>query len=565
MTSEHFFKEATALHQQRRLLEAEQRYREFLQSAPSHPEALRLLGWLHLQRGQPLEAAKLLRKSLKHNPQSPAAHSNLAQAMQSLGQHVAAIPHFDYALTCTPEDSSLRKQRFTSAWRALYAVVLQCDWQNYDRLQRIVKQEVMAEDDTNWVVGEVILANPAFNNHLIMELAKRHALHVTHDIKNSNFGNFAYKLPGRKLRIGYVGPDFFQQATAYLLTGVIEAHDRKHFEIFAYDHGSSAPSPMRTRCELAYDHMICIHDLSDDEAAQRIHADGIDILLSVSCPNKARLGIFARRPSAIQVHYLYFPATSGMPFFDFIVADDYIIPPEHEEFYTEKVLRLADCYQPNDSARPIAKDSLRLAFGISDESIVLANMGQAYKITPDIFDVWCKLLRADPRRILWLLSDDPIVKNNLRREATARGVEHGRLIFASLANTETHLARLRCSDIILDTFPYGGHTLTSDALWAGTPVVTMNGTTFASRVAGSLLRSVGLTKLIATTTDSYFSIADTLARSPDERLQLRQFLDDNRHQFDLFNSAKYAKKLEGMYVRVIQQRWKNWEFGQPVF
>ncbi len=185
-------------------MDAEQRYREILQRSPRHAKALRLLGWLHLQRGQPAQAVRAIRESLALKPDSPATHANLALALQALGQHGNAIPHFDHALMWTPDNLALRKQRFVSAWQALCTAVTRCDWWNYDRLQRLIKQEVMTDEESHWVVSETILASPVFNNHLILELARRHALKIACSIKESNAGCFTYHPPGRRLRIGCV-------------------------------------------------------------------------------------------------------------------------------------------------------------------------------------------------------------------------------------------------------------------------------------------------------------------------------------------------------------------------
>ena len=349
---------------------------------------------------------------------------------------------------------------------------------------------------------------------------------------------------GSRIRLGFVGCDFYEQATSYLMVGFIEAMDRSCFELFAYDTGPEPPNtPFRQRVVNAYDHMTSLHHLTDVQAADRIHQDRINVLFSIKDPASARLGIFVRRPAPVQIHYLYYPATSGMPFFDYILADDIVIPKGHEHFYSEKVLRMEGCYQPNDASRPLAQATTRSQWGLPEDAIVLANFSQTYKITPQMFSLWCQLLQQDNKRILWLLCEKPQIQQRLRQEASHCGVDPRRIFFTSHLPTQQHLNRIRQADLVIDTYPYGGHTLTSDALWAGTPVVAMMGETFASRVADSLLMSVGVGDMVAYTAMQYVKTANALANQP-ERLEIcRHWLDYGRRMFRLFDKRNYACRL----------------------
>jgi predicted O-linked N-acetylglucosamine transferase (SPINDLY family) len=239
---------------------------------------------------------------------------------------------------------------------------------------------------------------------------------------------------------------------------------------------------------------------------------------------------------------------------DYIIADGVVIPPELEEFYSERVLRLPDCYQPNDRKRPLPPAPPRAEAGLPEDGIVFCSFNNAYKLTPDMFDTWCGLLRDVDGSVLWVLSGNTDANANLRREAKARGVDPDRLVFAGRTGLADHLARFRCADLFLDTFPCTAHTTASDALWCGVPVVTRLGETFASRVAASILHAAGLPQLVAHSADDYADIARRLATSPDELAALKAHLEDVRLTCPLFDSARYTRNLEDLYLSVLPQQ-----------
>lgn len=489
-----------------------------------------------------------LEQAARLAPELAAAQLHLAQALQLARQHARAIRHYDRAEELGVADPQLDLQRYLCA---VEAVPHKCDWRQYDRIQRLARASILA--DGPWLVGEAALKSPCFGNAVLLKAAQRFAKSVTARLPQA--APFQHRPPSGKIRLGFVGADFGNTATAVLMTGFVEALDRGRFEAHAYDHGAAAPaSAFRARIERAYDRLVPIANLSDEDAAALIHRDGIDVLFSIKDPPHARLGVFARRPAPIQVHYLYYPGTSGLPFFDHIVADAVVIPPGAESAYSEKVLRLPGCYQPNDRQRPRARDSAAAEWGLPEGAVVLANFSHASKYTPDIFDLWCALLRNDPRRLLWLLCEDAEVQARLRREARARNLAPERLRFAAPLPAQQHLDRLRHADLVLDTFPYGGHTLTSDALWAGTPVLTLCGETFASRVAASLLSEVGLGQLVAGSELQYLEKAEALLGNPPQLRAWRDHLDQGRERFALFDAAAYARKFEAMVLELLGER-----------
>jgi protein O-GlcNAc transferase len=523
-----------------------------LEADPESVEAMHLAGLASVQTGQPEAAVYWLQQVLRRQPENAHAHWRLGKALQQSCAHQAAFANLDDAHALGIDAAPLLLDRFNAACQALEHALETCSWRYLARYQQIVREALL---DTRWMVGEITLACPGFTNAMLSRATGNHARQVLAGLA----GVEAYYPPGvrpsrgqdRKLRLGFVGDDFFEQATAYLMTSFIEQLDRQRFECWAYETGDARPAtPFRQRVVAAFDQFVNIKAHTDEAAARRIHYDRIDILVSLKNPASARLGVFARRPAPIQLHYLYYPGTSGMPFFDYIVADEFVVPPAQERNYSEQVLRLPGCYQPNDARRPLAADSSHAQWRLPDNAIILANFGQAYKITPAVFDLWCLLLRSDERRILWLLWDNAVAAANLRREAQARGVDPGRLHFAEKAPISVHLARLRRADLVLDTYPYGGHTLTSDALWAATPVVTLCGETFASRVAGSLLMDVGLPQLVGQDEADYVAIAEHHLSDPAARAQIRRHLDAGRDSFALFDASLYAKRFGDAMVQL---------------
>jgi predicted O-linked N-acetylglucosamine transferase (SPINDLY family) len=286
------------------------------------------------------------------------------------------------------------------------------------------------------------------------------------------------------------------------------------------------------------------------DAARRIAEDEVDILVDLKGHTQhARTHILALRPAPIQVNYLGYPGTMAAPFMDYILVDDFVVPADQQPFFTEKLVHLPGCYQVNDSKRPIAATTpTRAECGLPEAGFVFCCFNSCFKISPPIFEVWMRLLTAVPESILWLFEDNPIACDNLRNEAQSRGVPPQRLVFAPRRSLPDHLARYRLADLFLDTVPYNAHTTTSDALWVGCPVLTMAGKTFASRVAGSLLRSVGLPELMTMSLEEYEAMALRLAREPELLASLRHLLEANRKTCDLFNGEKFARHVERAYA-----------------
>jgi predicted O-linked N-acetylglucosamine transferase (SPINDLY family) len=359
-----------------------------------------------------------------------------------------------------------------------------------------------------------------------------------------------------KIRIGYLSADFREQATAYLTVGLFERHDRDKFEIFAFDNGGGDGSAIRARLENAFDRMIDISHLPDHLAAERIRAEEIDILVNLNGYFGAhRTGIFARRPAPVQVNFLGFPATLGTSYMDYIVADRIVIPEDERHHYSEHVVWLPDCYQVNDSKRPIADDApTRAESGLPDKAFTFCNFNQSYKITPAMFALWMRILQQVPDSVFWLLDDIPEFRENLRRAAEGHGVAASRLVFAPRVAVDKHLARLKLADLFLDSLPYNAHTTASDALWAGVPLLTCRGATFPGRVAASMLGAAGLPELVTETLEAYEQLAVTLAVDGAQLGAMRQRLQQNRLNCALFDTDRFRRHIEAAYATM----WDIW-------
>jgi predicted O-linked N-acetylglucosamine transferase (SPINDLY family) len=336
---------------------------------------------------------------------------------------------------------------------------------------------------------------------------------------------------------------------------LFELHNRERFRISAYSYGPDDGSTMQKRVKNAFDEFVDIRDDSIEQTAKRIYANQVDILVDLKGYTMLnRAGILALRPAPIQVNYLGYPGTMGADFVDYLIADSFIIPPEYIDNYTEKVVWLPGCYQPNDRSRPRLAAPTRPECGLPEQEFVFCCLNAAYKITPSVFDVWCRLVLAVPGSILWLWANNPFVEKNLRLEAASRGISAERLVMAPKLNPEQHLARLQCADLFLDTTPVNAHTTCSDALWMGLPVITCVGETFPSRVAGSLLTAIGLPELITTNLEDYFKLALELATDENRRKQLRARLIENRDTSPLFDTERFTGNLEDAYNSMWEAR-----------
>jgi predicted O-linked N-acetylglucosamine transferase (SPINDLY family) len=576
-----------ALKAQRRLAEAIGSYREALRLHPNFPDALNNLGNVLQELEQVDEAVALYRRALVLRPDFAEAHNNLGNALQELGKLEEAVAAFERALALDPAHAkaqfnlalTLQEQNRPVEAADAYTRALSIRPDYADARARLINLRLQMCD---WpgLTAELAALKPQFSGRnagdidpflliSIPGVSAREHLQVAKAYARQRFGAFADRrltLAPRpeatsKLRIGYLSADFHTHATSHLLAETIELHDQSRFEIVGYSLGPDDRSPMRQRVKAAFDRFHDFRKLSFEDAAARIRDEQIDILVDLKgYTGSARPEILALRPAPIQVSFLGYPSTMGADFIDYLIADPVVCPPAQADAYSERLAYLPDCYQPNDRMRRIAdRVPSRAECSLPEGGLVFCSFNANYKITPDLFGLWMDLLREVPGSVLWLLEGHPATVANLRREASARGILAERLVFAPKLPIPEHLARHALADLFLDTLPYGAHTTASDALWAGLPVLTCAGDTFAGRVGASLVRAAGLPELAVASFDDYRRVALRLAAHRDELTELRLRLNRNRLSCALFDSPRFTRNLEALYTAM----WRHRATGQP--
>jgi protein O-GlcNAc transferase len=555
---------------QGRLVEAMPLLERALAISPDNPAALTNLGFALTDLGRREEAIRLLRHAIALDPELAEAHDGLGRALLHSGDAAAACESLQHALTLKPTlldaylplaTALLILQRLPEALALIERVLVArpedsdalgealncriklCDWEGAEQILRRIRRLPLGTSQTTPFVLLGVSDDP--EEHLQAARSR------TATIMRHRTSALA-PVPARqhdKIRVAYVSRDFFTHATSFLIAELFELHDRSAFEIFGVSFGPDDGSPLRHRVLAALDTCLDARQRSDLEVATWLREHEIDIAVDLKGYTAfARPGIFALRPAPIQVSYLGYPGTMAAPFIDYLIADPFVIPEAEQRHYSEKIAYLPNSYQVNDRRRPISgRTPTRAEMGLPEEGFVFCCFNNNWKINAPVFDVWMRLLAGVPGSVLWLLEDNRWAMENLRRRAGMRGIAPERLVVCGRAGNEVHLARHRLADLFLDTFPYNAHTTASDALWAGLPVLTYSGRTFASRAAGSLLRAVGLPELVTTSLEDYESLALHLARESGRLKSLRAGLVRNRENLALFDTPVFCRHLEDVY------------------
>lgn len=356
------------------------------------------------------------------------------------------------------------------------------------------------------------------------------------------------------IRIGYLSCDFHQHATSVLMAELLERRDSARFEVYLYSHSVDDGSAIGQRVRAACEHFVDVTHASNAEIARRMRADDIDIAIDLKGHTRgSRFELLAYRPARVQAAYLGYPATTGAEFIDYMIGDPVVTPLAHAANYSEHIAQLPHSYQPNDRQRALPPAPSRASLGLPDDAAVLCCFNQVYKISPHMLDLWAAILAQAPRAVLWMLAWNPHAQANLTRELQARGVGPERVFWAPKQNLAQHIARLRAADLFLDTWPCNAHTTASEALWAGVPVLTVPGPTFASRVAASLVAACGLPDLAAPDEASYIALAAALANEPATLAGLKQHLESQRLALPLFDTDRYVRDYEALLVRMFER------------
>lgn len=547
----------------------------FLQHRPSDPDLHAKLGDVLARGGRPGEAIAAYERALALAPMQADLHAEIGKAWHGLGDMAKAEAHLARAVALAPDNAPLltdygivleeagrRRDAIAALERAsmldpeddfiaarLYGTRMQiCDWTdlagNASRIATLGTGE-MAVSPFAMITAET---DPARQLQRTRCYARKFAA-----IRPAPL--VVPRAADGRIRIGYFSADYHQHATMLLLAGVLRQHDRTRFSVTAYSFGPDADDPVRHALLGDVERFVDVRGLDNAAVVAMARADGLDIAVDLKGYTRHnRAELFAYRLAPVQVNWLGFPGTCGTEFHDYLLGDSVLTPPEAQPHYSEQLIRMPFSYQCNDDRRPIADWSpTRADLGLPELGFVFCCFNNLYKITPDIFAIWLRLLGEVPGSVLWLLHSNAEAEANLRAAAEAAGLDAARLIFAAHEPNPRHLARMAMADLFLDTFPCNAHTTASDALWAGLPLLTLLGETFPARVAASLLQACGLSELVTATPQDYEALALALARDPARLAALRAKLAAGRGTAPLFDTRRFTRDLETAYTMAVQR------------
>src|SRR5262245_25186068 len=557
--------------------EAAKHYRQILQAEPDHVNARNNYAASLLKTEQYDDAITQYNELIAANPNVAEAYVNRGIALQNLKRFDEALADYDRAITLKPnyaeaylnrgnvlkwvghadeayasyDKAVMLRPDLAEAYNARMSL---SDWRNFNS----TRTEIMALAKRNPTEFPfAILAISSFPQDQL-ECGRTYC-RVRFPAAAPMYASEPYRHD--RIRVGYVSADIREHPVAQLVVGMFECHDRSRFDVTCISISHDDQSALRERLKGAFEHFVDGSALSDDELAARIRNAEIDILVDMNgFTHYSRTAVFARRPAPVQVNYLGYPGSMGAEFIDYIIADRTIIPPSHRAYYAEKVVSMPDTYQSNDGKRVISdKIPTRADAGLPEAGFVFCCFNHNYKILPNVFDCWMRVLGQVQGSVLWLYEDNISAAANLKKEAAARGIDAGRLIFAKRLPLSEHLARHRLANLLLDTLPYNAHTTGSDALWAGLPVLTQMGDTFAGRVAASLLNAIRLPELITHTQDDYEKKAVAFANDPAMLAAVKAKLAQNRLTTPLFDTQAYTRHFES----ALEAMHKRYQLGLP--
>ncbi len=566
-----------ACHLAAELLRRNRRHTEMLQTLqmldPATPRDLhyhRLVAVAYAGLGLWQEAALAALQVLTTKPADIEAYGQLGAAM-------AQLARYPEAAECYRTIVMLEPKSFVAAVYAAHYAGWSCDWVNFRQdMERLGKARALIDNEGN---GE------AFSPFCLLSMNDDAALHrwaaalearrITRHMRSLPdaaswrplwerlvVGPDAY--PGidvnGRIRIGLVSSDFRTHATSTLLVQVLELLDRSRFEVVLYSHGRDDGTALRRRMMTLADQVVETAELDLVEHADQVRKDGIGILVDLNgFTLGSRVDLFALRPAPIQVLWLAYPSTTGSDFMDYVIGDPVLTPLAHRDDFSEHIAQLPVCYAPTDRLRERPARLGRAECGLPEDAFVFACFNQSYKLTEEMFDVWCRILERTPGSVLWLLIPQVDAQERLREEAQRRGIDPARLVFAPFVQPEQHLARLPQADLFLDTFPYGAHTTCNDALWMGLPVLALRGRSFSSRVAASLLQAAELPELVCDTPGHYEAMAVVLFSDRAELQRVRTHLETRRMDLPLFDTPRFTRELGALFERMTAR----WRAGLP--
>ena len=546
--SDTLLQSANSLLQQGRWPDALTCYESYLKAHPESAEGWHNHGIALSQMARFPEAVVSFDKVLNLRPESAQTWASRGNALFEQKRYEEASRDYDKAVALDPEHGSARGYR-------LLARLWSCDWRDLDAEIAEVSLRLRQGARVIQPFGNLMISSDPADQLQCARVWMRGQGAPPPLWRGERYAH-------EKIRVAYLSGDFCVHPVSLLMAGVFEAHDKTRFETTAISFGDDDGSELRSRVVRSFDRFADVRGRTDYEIASLLRAQQVDIAIDLmGLTGSSRQGILAFRPAPIQVNYLGFPGTMAMSHMDYILADAIVIPPEEQRHYTEKVAYLPDTYMASDAKRRVSdRRFARADAGLPETGMVFACFNNSYKFRPHIFEVWMRLLKAVEGSVLWLSEPHASAKRNLAREAQARGVAPERLLFAPFLNdVGDHLARLNLADLFLDTLPCNAHTTASDALFAGVPVLTTPGPTFAGRVAGSLLSAIGVPELVADSLATYEARALELARDPAALRSVRDKVASNRGKLPLFDTTRFTRHLEAAFVGM----WERHRRGLP--
>ena len=549
-----YFNLAVVLDQQKESQKAEQAYRDAIKIHPDFMQGLFNLG-ANLERQNRIQEAltqwrgivasyEYLELSNEDQKIYILALNSLGRVLENERQYQEAEQFLTQSLLFSPE-----QPKVISHW--VHLRQKQCEWPVYKPVLGVT-QKAMRE-------GTSALAILSSTNNPQEQL--ENSLYFVSEKVDKNLPQLAKNqtpYPHEKLRIGYLSSDFRTHAVSLLTVEMYELHNRDKFEIYGFCLTPPDDSQLRARVIAGMDHFISVEQMSDEEAAKTIHAHEIDLLVDLQgLTSGVRPNILAYRPAPVQVTYLGFPGTTALPNIDYVIGDEFLIPPELATYFTETPLYMPHVFQVSDRKRPVGQKPTRAANNLPEDSFVFCSFNNNYKITEEMFACWMRILKRVPNSVLWLLADNEWAHENMVNTAIAQGVEKERLIFASRVSPPDYLARYQIADLFLDCTPFNGGTTANDALFMGLPILTLSGKTFASRMAGSLLHSLNLDELITYNFEDYEEKAVSLANEKEHVANLRRNIEARRSTCHLFNMPQQVRDIETLYEKAIAQGIPN--------
>ncbi len=521
-----------------RVSEAAKLYAEIVAEDPSSHEGWLGFGACHHDMASHDIAKEAYEKALDINPDCIGANKNFGTLLAYGRQFEKAIYHLERVVALDPELAGPQLQLLNYRRNI-------CDWTVSDASLRDRLMDYEATDVSPFQALPLFDC-PELQNHL--------GKHWRSNVRNKRAKLGHRSKANSKIRVGWFSNDFHDHATMFLLAGVFREYDRSNFEYFVYSYGAHTSGDYRERLISQVDSFKCFARQNDEKIIKAAREDELDIAIDLKgYTNGGRYHLFAQGVAPVQISYLGYPGTSGTSHFDYLIADHVVIPSEQRGHYSEQIMYMPHCYQPNDSERLISsKTYCREDMGLPSEGLVFASFNQAYKVSREEFDVWAELLKDFENSVLWLYVVNESARRNLKKELEKRGVSGDRLFFADQLPNSEHLARCRLADVFLDCFNVNAHTTASDALWAGVPVVTMPGNQFAARVAASILEAANLSELVARTKTEYLEIARRLASQSQYRLHIAQKLSEARISSPLFDTKSYVSDFERLLKNAAQ-------------